>query len=300
MIFDEPQQQMFSFPSLPSPTTPFSSDDSQFSQSQFSPGLSSTGTSEIEKWIMESRQQRLERQQRKALEKERGKRPMEIPQSLPQSLPTKPRTGIVISSSSTPVNTPPQNPTPQTYAAAATSTSSNPVFPQPSNQPSNQPPTQMMISSKNPISTFLQETAKTNLPLISSVEEPLDDSETDSSTETVFSSASTADSDSIDEQLRQTSVLMTTPFLYEEDAKPDIHSDDVPMEDAFHSAPPRRSHHSNAFKTFTIDDIPPDKWTLRFQEFNASGMNELQSDQSLTVRDLILNFTSRLSDTLKE
>ena len=52
-------------------------------------------------------------------------------------------------------------------------------------------------------------------------------------------------------------------------------------------------------KYFNIEDIPPQKWNLRFQEFLAWGFSELNSNFSVSVQQMLVLFTTRLTRTLK-
>lgn len=90
---------------------------------------------------------------------------------------------------------------------------------------------------------------------------------------------------------------MTVPHVYEPDDEPQVHNPEVHMEDAFSS---ERHTLYNNWKSFTIDDIPSEKWPQRSQEFIAWGLSEIQSDSRLNTKDVILHFTSRITGTLKQ
>ena len=50
-------------------------------------------------------------------------------------------------------------------------------------------------------------------------------------------------------------------------------------------APQQRIHFTpKIIGYFTIEDIPPQKWNLRFQEFLAWGLSELNVNPSVTVQ----------------
>ena len=51
---------------------------------------------------------------------------------------------------------------------------------------------------------------------------------------------------------------------------------------------------------FTIEDVPPQKWNLRFQEFLTWGLSELITNPNVTVQQVLIFFSARLTGTLRE
>ncbi|OMO73188.1 hypothetical protein CCACVL1_17421 [Corchorus capsularis] len=178
-----------------------------------------------ERWIMKLREDRLQRMQKER--KRKGQKPVHEQPPPPHS--PKPQPGITINPTHTK----------QTYAAAASS--SNPT-----------PPTnQMMISpqepSQNLISTFLQISARENLPMISLKPNFPENS--------FGSSEFSSDNDLTDNEFSFPD-FMTIPHVYKPPDEPHEQKPDIHMEDTFTGG---RHSYSNNFKSFTIDDIPPEQ-----------------------------------------
>ena len=51
---------------------------------------------------------------------------------------------------------------------------------------------------------------------------------------------------------------------------------------------------------FIVEDLPPQKLNLRFQEFLAWGLSELNSNPSISVQQVLILFSAKLTGTLRK
>ena len=78
-------------------------------------------------------------------------------------------------------------------------------------------------------------------------------------------------------------MFLTKPHVDHLDDEPEI-VDPEPEPIQVDPAPQQRTHYTPRITGFfTVEDVPPQKWNLRFQEFLAWGLNELNSNAGVSV-----------------
>ena len=110
------------------------------------------------------------------------------------------------------------------------------------------------------------------------------------------------ESDNKDETLSQ--MFLTKPHVDHPNDEQEM-VDPEPEPEPTHAdlAPQQRQQTHFTLKItgfFTIKDVPPQKWNLRFQEFLTWGLSELITNPNVTVQQVLIFFSARLTGTLRE